>query len=198
MPSVERYISTVGAETGNAMKLVLFQLLLKRYRATKPADFPVGLANDSELPEKLATAVVDWLFRERTANPELRSFITKNSGLIESKAKELSSEDALCRALSCAMYISCYGRYVDSGRKIGMLFHPFLGFFRAFQQVTSGRESLRFLDSFEPSVGHENVEPLLNLWALGLYRQLPYTPDSKLMMDEVLSFGRSVGASVST
>ena len=126
---------------------------------------------------------------------ELRSFAEENRGLIESKSRELSSDRRLCRALTCAMYNFCYGRYVDSGGKVGLVFHPFLGYVRALQEVLSGREKAEFLESFESKAGRRNVAPLENLWRLGLYSVLPQTPDSKLMLDEVVSYARSVGSS---
>jgi hypothetical protein len=183
VPFVDNYVSKVGVETGNLMKRVLFGLLSTRY----------GVSDKTIFAEKLAASVVNFLFGEAADNPELRSFAQENGALIESKAKELSTEEALCRALTCAIYNFCYGKYVDSGGKVGLLVHPFLGYCRALREVIVGKESLRFLESFEAKVGYNNVVPLSNLWLLGLYRPLPYTPDSKLMMDQVVSFAKSVG-----
>jgi hypothetical protein len=98
--------------------------------------------------------------------------------------------------LTCAVYNFCYGKYVDSGHKVGMLMHPFLGFVRGLQEVIRSNEPVSFLDSFYPKVGDENVSPLVNLWLLGLYRPLPYTPDSKLMMQEISRFGKSMESPV--
>lgn len=184
MAVVEAYLSKAGVQTGNAMKLVLFELLLKRYRNRFAGD----------IPDKLASAVVDHLFGETSKYPEVKTFNDENMGLVDSKARELCNEPMLCQALTCAMYNFCYGKYVDSGKKVGFFASPFLGYVRALQQVMTGAEPVSFLSSFEAKVGRENVAPLYNLWALGLYRPLPYTPDSKLMMDEVVSFARSVGS----
>ncbi|MGC2196939.1 MAG: hypothetical protein WA628_19850 [Terriglobales bacterium] len=181
MAFVETYISKVGVQSGNAMKIVLYNLLHKRYQ----------WANDTEFAGKLAAAVANYLFCDEPTG-DAQSFAKINHALIESSAKDLSSEESLCRALTCAVYNSCYGRYVDSGRKIGLLVHPFLGFVRGLQEVINAKERPAFLESFYPKVGYENVKPLLNLWLLGLYRALPYTPDSKLMMDEIARFGKSV------
>ena len=188
MPFVERYLSKIGTDTHDAMKLILVEFLRKRYQAAYEPWFAV----------ELAAAVANYLFCDQTqADPtEARFFAIPYEELITSEAKELSKEDALCRALTCAVYNFCYGKYVDSGRKVGLLFHPFLGFVRAVQEVRSGKEPVSFLDSLYPKVGYENVKPLLNLWLLGLYRTLPYLPDSKLMLDEVVLFGKSVGSSV--
>jgi len=188
MSFVERYLSSVGTETHDAMKLILGKLLLNRYRAIYEADFAV----------KLAVAVANYLFCDQVPADatEARSFATSNEALIKSNAEELSKESALCQALTCAVYNFCYGKYVDSGRKVGLLFHPFVGFVRSLQEVVRGNEPISFLDSLYPKVGHENVEPLLRLWLLGLYRTLPYLPDSKLMMDEVVLFGKSIGLSL--
>ncbi len=153
-------------------------------------------AYDADFAGKPAAAVPNYLFCCEPTTAELQPFAKKNDALIESKAKELTNEDALCRALTCAVYNFCYGRYVDSGRKIGLLVHPFLGFVRGLQEVINANEQAGFLESFYPKVGHENVKPLLNLWLLGLHRPLPYTPDSKLMMDEIVRFGKSIGSSV--
>ncbi|HWW13252.1 MAG TPA: hypothetical protein VN310_01220 [Candidatus Dormibacteraeota bacterium] len=186
MPFVENYLSKVGLQTGDGMKRILFELLLARYQ----------VADKTDRSDKLAASVVNCLFCEVADNSELRSFEEENRALIESKAKELSAEGALCRALTCAVYNFCYGKYVDSGGKVGMFFHPFLGYVRALQEVVNGKEPASFLESFESKVGQRNIAPLLNLWLLGLYRSLPHTPDSKLMMDEVISFGKSVRSSV--
>jgi hypothetical protein len=177
------YLSNVGTQTHDAMKVILCKLLMNRYRAVD-ADFAV----------KLAVAVANYLFCDKPSPDagEARSFATANEPLIRSLAKELSSDEALCRALTCAAYNFCYGKYVDSGRKVGLLFHPFLGFVRSLQEVVRGNEPVSFLDSVYTEVGRENVEPLLNLWSLGLYRLLPYAPDSKLMLDEVMMFGESI------
>ncbi len=183
MPFVEDYLSKVGLQTGDAMKRMLFELLLTRY----------GLADKTDFADKTASSVVNYLFCETSDNPELRSFAKENSTLVESKAKELSKEDPLCRALTCAVYLFCYGKYVDSGHKVGLLSHPFLGYVRALQEVASGKERIDFLGQFYAKVGRVNVAPLENLWLLGLFRPLPYTPDTKLIMDEVVLYGRSVG-----
>jgi hypothetical protein len=185
MPSVENYLSKVGAQTGNGMKRILFDLLLARYQAADKTDFA----------DKLAASVVNRLFCETGDEPELRSFAEANTALIETKAKELSAEDPLCRALTCAIYNFCYGKYIDSGGKVGLFSHPFLGYVRALQEVINSKEPASFLESFESKVGEKNVAPLLNLWFLGLYRPLPYTPDSKLMLNEVVSFAKAVGSS---
>jgi hypothetical protein len=185
MGVAESYLSKVGVQTGNAMKTALFELLLNRYRNTYE-----GL-----LAEKFAASVVNRLFCEVAADPELQTFVTENSSLIESQARELAKEDGVCWALTNAVYCFCYGKYVDSGGKVGMFSHPFLGYVRALQRVIGGHESPNFLDFFESRVGHASVEPLLNLWELGLYKYLPETPDSKLVMSEVASFVRSVKSS---
>lgn len=185
MPFVENYLSKVGLQTGDGMKRILFELLLTRYQ----------VADKTDCADKLAASVVNYLFCEMAGNSELRSFAEESRTLVESKAKELSAEGTLCRALTCAIYNFCYGKYIDSGGKVGMFVHPFLGYVRALQEVVDGKEPTSFLESFELKVGQRNVAPLLNLWLLGLYRPLPYTPDSKLMMDEVISFGKSVRSS---
>ncbi len=184
MSFVEGYISKVGVESVNAMKVVLYELLQKRYETEYEHDFAC----------RLAAAVANYLFCNEPTAEEFQSFAAKNKALIESKAKQLSSEDSICKALTCSIDNFCYGKYVDSGRKIGLLMHPFLAFTRGLQQVIEGKEPVDFLDSFYPKVGHENVKPLLNLWRLGLYRPLPHTPDSKRMMEEIARFGRSVGS----
>jgi hypothetical protein len=181
MAFVENYLSKIGVQTGNVMKTALFELLVSRYRAAYEAD----------LADKLAASVVNRLFCETANDAELRSFADESTALVESKVKELSSEDALCKALTCAVYNFCYGRYVDSGRKVGMLSHPFLGYVRALQEVASGNERTNFLEALESKVGEESVRPLVNPWLLGLYRPLPSTPDSKLMLDEVAAFRNS-------
>jgi hypothetical protein len=184
MSLVERYISKVGAQTGDTMKVILFELLVDRYRC-RPTD-------KGDRAEKLAACVVDYLFCETSKHSELQSFTSENAALIESRAKELASDENLCRALTCALYNFCYGKYVDSGRKVGIFFHHFLGYVRALQEVIACREPASFLNSFEVKAGANNVAPLLKLSLLGLFRPLPHTPDSKLMMDEVASFGQSI------
>lgn len=183
MSVVEKHLSKVGRISHDRMKVALFQVLLSRYRPAYGEDFA----------EYLAAAVANHLFSDE-ASEGGKAFATANDALIKAKARELSKEDALCRALTCAVYNYCYGKYVESGRKVGLLFHPFLGYVRMFQRVVHGKESARALDSSD--VGPENILPLVNLLALGLYRDLPFTPDSKLMLDEVVSFEKSIPAAV--
>src|SRR6266478_8552121 len=98
MAFVENYISKVGVQSGNAMKIILYNLLYKRYQS----------AYDDDFAGKLAAAVANYLFCDEPSNADGQSFAKKNEALIESKAKELSHEDALCKALTCAVYNSCY------------------------------------------------------------------------------------------
>jgi hypothetical protein len=182
---MERYLSEVGAQTYNIMKVTLYALLKKRYEDEYESKFAV----------RLAGAVANYLFCDQPAaeaGAEGRSFATQNEALIATKARELARDEALCRALTCAVYNFCYGKYVDSGRKVGLVLHPFLGCVRALQAVIDGKEPVSILDGFYTKVGRDNVEPLLRLWQLGLYRRLPYLPDSKVIMDEVALFRDSV------
>jgi len=177
MGVTERYLSQIGTLTGDEMKCALYQLLVPRYFWT--------LWN-SESSQKLASSVVNYLFCE-SASGDLAVFMAEQRGLLESKARELTRDDALCQTLTCAIYNFSYGRYIDSGGKVGLLFPPFIGFIRAIQEVASGRKPANFLNSFIEKVGTSS-EPLLRLFAFGLYRPLPSTPDSKLMREEVAKF----------
>ena len=187
MSFIERYLSDVGFQSHGLMKLALSKLLFLRYEAFY----------DELIATKLSVAVANYLFcDEPPANlSDARAFATENKGLVRSKAAELSKEDSLCRALTCAAYNVCYGRYVDSGHKVGLLLHSFLGFVRALQEVISGNAPESFLDPLYQKIGYKNVEPLVNLWQLGLYRPLPHTPDSKMMLNEIMRFSQSVEAS---
>lgn len=184
MSFIERYLSDVGLQSHDLMKLALSKLLFLRYDAL----YDEGFAT------KLSVAVANYLFSDEppATATDARAFATEKKGLIKSKAEELSKEDFLCHALTCAIYNVCYGSYVDSGRKVGLILHPFLGFVRALQEVMSGNEPLSFLDPLYQKIGYKNVEPLVNLWRLGLYRPLPHTPDTKIMLDEVMKFSQSV------
>ena len=175
MGMTERYLSQIGTYTGDQMKNALYQLLIPRYFWT--------LWN-SESAQKLASSVVNFLFCE-PGSGEIARFMAEQQPLIESKARELATDEAVCRALTCAVYNFSYGRYVDSGGTVGIFSAPFLGFIRAIQEVTSGRERASFLESFIAKVGSRGAQPVLRLLDCGLYRPLPHTPDSKLMRDEV-------------
>jgi hypothetical protein len=120
---VEAYLSKIGRESHDAMKVVLFELLRTRYRAVY----------DEEFAAKLAAAVANFLFCDGPKNDETgaQSFGAANEALIKSRAEELSTDDALCRALTCAVYNSCYGKYIESGGRVGLLLAPFLGYVRA-------------------------------------------------------------------
>ena len=182
MSFVERHLSKVGAQSHDLMKASLFELLRKRYLDSYERDFA----------QRLATTITDLLLCDQPANPEYGSFIDENESIIDSRVRELSSEEPLCCALTGAIYNSCYGKYLDSGRKFGFLFHPFLAFVRALQEVIGGKEPESILHLFYRNVGFENVEPLLNLRRLGLYRLLPHLPNSQVLMDEIIAFGESV------
>ncbi|MGE5053539.1 MAG: hypothetical protein ACM3WP_05180 [Acidobacteriota bacterium] len=160
------------------MKNALFELLVPRYFWT--------LWN-VESAQKLASSVINSLFCE-PGSGEVAQFMAEQQALIGSKTRELAREESLCRALTCAVYNFSYGRYVDAGGKVGILFPPFIGFVRAIHEVASDRERAGFLDVSIAKVGSQAAEPLLKLLWSGLYRPLPHTPDSKLMRDEVATF----------
>ena len=177
----ERYISEVGARSGDAMKEALWELLQARY---------VAVDQDADYPQKLAASVVDYLFCEPSKNSELRAFRSEHEAVVISKARELANDESLCRVLTAAVYNFSYGRYVDSGRKIGFLFNNFHGYVRALQQPIMGHYSNyeMFVNSFIEKVGWENAEPLSRLMSLGIFRPLPHTPDEQVLMREIASF----------
>lgn len=180
MSRLEEYIYSVGIETSNVMKFILHGLLSKRYEQHY----------DPKFSGKLAAEVANYFFEGTYATAEISDFAVENQAAIETRAQELSSEDSLCQALTCAVYNSCYAQYVQSARKVGFLFHPFLAYVRALQHnefdVTA---HLSKSDKIPP----ETSLPLLNMSRVGVMRPLPRTPDSKRMLDTVIAFGRSVG-----
>lgn len=136
----------------------------------------------------MAAEVANYVFQDLDANTS--DFARENSGLIHDKATELSNEDSLCNALTCAVYNFSYSKYVAYGGKIGFLFHPFLGYVRALQT-----QNLDAQNSFyrRNKIPHQAYGPLIHLLSLRLLRPLPWTPDSKRMLDTVIAFGKSVG-----
>lgn len=184
MPSLEAYIFEVGIHTSNTMRFILHDLLSRRYKES----------HDPEFAGKLAAEVANYVFDGAYAVRKTSDFARENSDIIEASARNLSGEDAFYQALTCAVYNFSYAKYVEAGRKIGFLFHPFLAYVRALQ-----RKELDVTARLSESnkVPPEASLPLLHLSLLKLMRPLPWTPDSKLMLDAVVSFGRAVGSSVS-
>ncbi len=196
MGFVEQAISRMGMETGNAMKTALWSHLVYRYSCTDCSDAELlkKVNANPEHAEKVAGAIVNHLFCEDSSNEELRTFTLENISYVRSKAQELNHEEWVCRPLTCAIYNYSYGKYVDSGRRVGFFSAPFLAFGRAVREVAECREPLSFLDSFTAKVGQQSAAPLLNLLSLGLYRSLPYTPDSRAMAHEVALFAATNAA----
>lgn len=182
MRRLEDYILNVGVQTSNTMKFILHELLSKRYTQS----------HDPAFAGKLAAEVANYLFEGAVVWWPNSEFARQNRQYIEAKAMELIDEEPLCQALTCAVYNFCYAKYVEEGGKIGLLFHPFLAYVRALQRneldVTA-----RLANS--KKVPPEAYLPLLHLSLLKLMRPLPWTPDSKRMLDAVVAFGRSVGCS---
>jgi hypothetical protein len=164
------------------MRLILDDLLSKRYRESY----------DSEFAGKLAAEVANYLFQDVYAAKS--DFAKENPDVIHERAAELSEEDSLCHAVTCAVYNFSYAKYVECGGKIGFLFHPFLGYVRALQGNDLDATN-RFYKSNK--IPHESYGPLIHLLSLRILRPLPWTPDSKRMLEAVVAFGESVGYSLS-
>lgn len=206
MGFVEQYILQIGEQTGNAMKRIMFHMLSERYydNCSKIKDkYGINLdttkITDMDFSAALAASVANFMFCEEPSEltlTEFQDFAKKYEELFYACIKELSKEEAFCRAITCAVYNFCYAKYVASGRKVGFLFHPYIGFVRALNVFISKETGdITTLQRFYEKVGYENVKPLLNLCQYELYRLLPNTPDSKRMINEVVGFGKSIGYS---
>ena len=182
MRRLEEYIFNVGIQTSNTMKFILHELLSRRYTQS----------HDPEFAGKLAAEVANYLFEGTYIDVMRSDFANENWHTIEARARELSVEDSLCQALTCAVYNFSYAQYVEAGRKIGWLFHPFLGYVRALQL-----NDLDAMTRTSEKLPPKSYMPLVNLWGLKLMRPLPWTPDSKRMQDAVVAFGKSAGCSFS-
>jgi hypothetical protein len=180
MGRFEKYIFEVGMQTADTMKFILHELLSKRYRESY----------DSEFAGKLAAEVSNYLFQDVYATSS--DFANENAGVIHERATELAKEDSLCQALTYAVYNFSYAKYVECGGKTGFLFHPFLGYVRALQGNDLDAQK-RFYSS--KKIPHQSYGPLIHLLSLRLMRPLPWTPNSKRMLDTVVAFGKSVGCS---
>jgi|SRR5271170_3518992 len=178
MPRLEAYIIAVGNQTSDMMKFILHELLSKRYRQS----YEPGFAG------KLAAEVANYLFEDIDVTKS--AFAEENAQLIHEKAEELSDDDPLCHAVTCAVYNYSYAKYVECGGKIGFLFHPLVGYVRALQSNDLAATE-RFYKS--KKIPYQAYGPLIHLMSLKLLRRLPSTPDSKLMLDSVVAFGKSVG-----
>ena len=67
MSVIEKYLSVIGAKTGDQMKSALFELLLNRYFWT---------TWNSEDTQKMASSVVNYLFCETADQDEVRYWMT--------------------------------------------------------------------------------------------------------------------------
>jgi hypothetical protein len=183
MARFEAHIIAVGHQTSNTMKFILHNLLSKRYtRLYEP-----------EFAGKLAAEVANYLFEDIDGTKS--AFAEENTQLIHEKAEELSDDDPLCHALTCAVYNFSYAKYVECGGKVGFLFHPFLGYVRALQGGDDAALE-RFYES--KKIPFQAYGPLIHLMSLKLIRRLPWTPNSKIMLNAVVAFGNSVGCSFQT
>lgn len=180
MGRFEKHIVKVGIQTADTMKFILYELLSKRY----------GESYDRAFAGKLAAEVANYLFEDFDAPKS--DFAKENADIIREKGEELSKEDCLCQALTCAVYNFSYAKYFEYGGKTGFLFHPFLGYVRSLQGLDSN-VTKRFYES--KKIPYQSYGPLIHLLSLNLMRRLPQTPNSKDMLDIVIAFGKSVGCS---
>ena len=185
MHAVEKYLSDIGRQTGDAMKLLIYNIISNRYRDR----------DGIEYSKTFAASVANLLFCEEP-DVKFKPFLETNETAIENCLTELSNDEAFCKALTGAEYNYCYGKYVESGRNVGFLFHPFLGYIRALNAFMLDKEPITFVQSFYDQVGHENIAPLMFLCQKGLYRILPNTPDSKEMANQVITYANSIGISL--
>lgn len=181
---MSKYLFEIGMKTADTMKFALYGMLKPRYSEEYEADFA----------GKLAAEVANFLFDGGTVFWPTSEFARQNRTLFETRARALSKEDAVCQALTCAIYNFCYAKYVEEGKKIGFLIHHYLGYVRAIQSRQHD-VTARLSDSgkIPPSVSL----PWLHLSRLGLMRSIPWEPDSKVMFDAVASFAASVRKSAS-
>jgi hypothetical protein len=182
MQNVNKYLSDIGKQTNNAMKLLIYYMISDRYKNRFNID-------DSKT---FAASVANSLFSEET-EIKFKPFYDANITEIENCLIELSKDDVFCITLSGAVYNSCYGKYVESGHNIGFVFHPFLGFIRALNAFIMDKQPITFVQSFYDKIGYENIAPLMFLCQKELYRILPNTPDSVKMANQVMLYAQSVG-----
>lgn len=181
------YILKIGLASENEAKWGLFEFLQTEY--LKEVGF------DADRAAALAGAVTNRVFGEEPDGEANIAFAKKNPELIETRAREIRQDEFLCQLLSGAAYNACYARYLRAGGKRSMFSNPFLAYIRAGREATSrvngqivaelGREILS-LD------GHilDSMDAMLSL---GIFRQLPYSPNEHLFYDAVHEFARRAG-----
>ncbi|MGH9688506.1 MAG: hypothetical protein ACRD5K_15590 [Candidatus Acidiferrales bacterium] len=179
--STPDYIVAIGMQSADTMKFALHQFLKPRYSAENSTDEP-------DFAGRLAAAVANYLFEVDAFWPS-SEFAMRNQAAIEAKAAELRDQELVCQALTCAVYNFSYAKYIERGKKIGILFHPFLAYVRALQ---SNQFDVMTRLTQSNRVPPESFLPLVRLWGLRLMRHLPWTPDSKRMFEEVALFAGTI------
>jgi hypothetical protein len=183
MGTAERYLSEIGGRCRDAMKLLTAVILMK-----SPQDLGTSSGN-----ARLAAAVANRLFLDPAPDPLHRQFAADHEADVLCVIARLAFDGEYCSVLSGAMYNTCYGRYVDTGHRIGLLVHPYLGFVRALNAFAAGAEPLTLALAFIPHVGDAASAPLLQLCRLGLYRALPNSPDSNAIAARIEQFSVARG-----
>lgn len=166
-----RYIA-IGRQAEIVMRPTAFGFVRERLRRDK-SDHEAGVS---------AMLLVCQIFDPKVGKGPLDDERIREAGWA------VRNEEAFCRALTSAVYLTSYGRFIAStfGRKVGV-FHfsdPFIKFSAALEFAQAPTQ-------FIQKVGWENMMPLMNLRALGLFRLLPLR-NTVEMMQEIVEFQKSV------
>lgn len=183
---IEKYISEIGEKTGELLKEIIHKLVVIHYKS---------ILSEKEL-HSLSNIIILHIFGESFRNDEQKMLFDQNNTLIEVLFSNFAKNETICEAFTNAMYNYCYGKYVDSGRKIGLFICPYLGYIRALNDSMKHKEDSSFpkryaiVRKFQNNVGFLNVFPFTILCQNNLYRILPNLPDSKKCYESVLLYSK--------
>jgi hypothetical protein len=140
----------------------------------------------------LAASVVNRVFGHGPT-----PFARENEEFVEIVARGLGSDRTLCPILTGAAYSACYARYVAAGGKRGMFTNKFLAYVRALSSLGSNDAAqgvyLKTGAEICAGLGEEVLAPLESVVSLGIFRGLPWNPDSRKIYDAVHRFAIEAG-----
>jgi hypothetical protein len=185
--STESYLLKICSATEDEAKTGLYMFVLRQY-VNK-----AGL--EEEQATRLAVAVTNGVFGEKSNVEAATAFAAENSDLINNHASKLALDDALCSCLSGAAYNTSYGRYIAAGGSRGMFSNKFLKYIRALSRLHDrDYEVIRQNTAAEIAALNPTIlAPIEAMRAFGIFRPLSDNPNERSFYDAVHQFAVDMG-----
>jgi hypothetical protein len=150
---------------------------------------------EEEQATRLAVAVTNGVFGEKSNVAAATAFAAENSDLIKNHASKLASDDTLCSCLSGAAYNTSYGRYVAAGGSRGMFSNKFLKYIRTLSRLHDRdyevirQNTAAEIVALNPTI----LAPIEAMLSFAIFRPLSDDPNERSFYDAVHQFAVDMG-----